>query len=114
MYARLGFRAPFVFAIAFAVVDLAGRLLVIERKDALEWGHDPWLTISRQARGDDVQSAGKLPFAVMHCIGNKNLKKLYQASTRRLQRYQLKMQSLCMHELEDLRSAMNARSGNSF
>lgn len=41
LYSRFGFRAPFVFTIIITVVDLIGRLLLIERKDALKYGHDP-------------------------------------------------------------------------
>jgi MFS transporter, DHA1 family, solute carrier family 18 (vesicular amine transporter), member 1/2 len=41
LYPRFGFRAPFVFGIIAAVIDLIGRLLVIERKDALHYGFDP-------------------------------------------------------------------------
>ena len=41
LYSRLGFRAPFVFTIIITLVDLIGRLLLIERKDALKYGHDP-------------------------------------------------------------------------
>lgn len=46
LYGRFGFRAPFIFGIIFAAIDLLGRLLLIERKDALKWGHDPWSTAS--------------------------------------------------------------------
>lgn len=41
LYERFGFRAPFIFGIIVTAVDLVLRLLVIERKDALKWGHDP-------------------------------------------------------------------------
>ena len=41
LYSRFGFRGPFIFGIIFAWVDLLGRLVIIERKDALKWGHDP-------------------------------------------------------------------------
>ena len=41
LYNRFGYRGPFVFAILVAFFDLVGRLLVIERKDARKWGHDP-------------------------------------------------------------------------
>jgi MFS family permease len=41
LYSRFGFRGPFIFGIIFAFVDLLGRLVIIERKDALKWGHDP-------------------------------------------------------------------------
>ena len=41
LYGRLGYRAPFVFSEICAILDLVGRLLIIERKNALEWGVDP-------------------------------------------------------------------------
>lgn len=41
LYARLGYRAPFVFSMMWAAVDLLGRLLIIERKDAVKYGYDP-------------------------------------------------------------------------
>lgn len=41
LYAKLGYRAPFIFGGVCIVLDLIGRILVIERKDALLWGIDP-------------------------------------------------------------------------
>ena len=41
LYTSFGFRAPFIFAIAFCMLDAVGRLIIIERKDALKYGHDP-------------------------------------------------------------------------
>jgi MFS family permease len=37
LFEKLGFRAPFILSIAFAAVDLIGRLLVIERVEAVKW-----------------------------------------------------------------------------
>lgn len=37
LFEKLGFRAPFILSIALAVVDLIGRLLVIERAEAVKW-----------------------------------------------------------------------------
>ena len=37
LFEKLGFRAPFILSISFATVDLVGRLLVIERTEALKW-----------------------------------------------------------------------------
>lgn len=42
LYSRFGFRGPFIFGAIFALVDLLGRFVIIERKDALKWGHDPF------------------------------------------------------------------------
>jgi len=41
LYSRFGFRAPFVFGEICTVVDLLGRLLMIERKVAIIWDADP-------------------------------------------------------------------------
>ena len=44
LYSRFGYNAPFIFGITVAILDVIGRLLLIERKDALHWGFDPtWL-----------------------------------------------------------------------
>ena len=37
LYARFGFRGPFIFGLGVTVLDLLGRLLIIERKDVLSW-----------------------------------------------------------------------------
>lgn len=37
LFEKLGFRAPFILSIAFASVDLIGRLLIIERVEAIKW-----------------------------------------------------------------------------
>lgn len=49
LYSRFGYRGPFVFGLVATVVDLAGRLLVIERKSALFWGLDPTILPSQNA-----------------------------------------------------------------
>ncbi|KAL1744710.1 major facilitator superfamily domain-containing protein [Schizophyllum fasciatum] len=41
LYQRFGFRGPFVFGMGCCVVDLIGRVVIIERKEALRWGVDP-------------------------------------------------------------------------
>lgn len=41
LYGRFGIRAPFIFGMSATFIDLVGRLLVIERKQALRWGVDP-------------------------------------------------------------------------
>ncbi|KAJ6569655.1 MFS general substrate transporter [Mycena capillaripes] len=41
LYGRFGFRGPFICGIIVSFVDLIGRLLIIERKDALRWNIDP-------------------------------------------------------------------------
>lgn len=37
LYQHFGFRGPFIFDIIIAFIDLVGRMLVIEKKDALKW-----------------------------------------------------------------------------
>ncbi|KAJ7456492.1 MFS general substrate transporter [Mycena latifolia] len=41
LYSRFGFRGPFICGIIVSFIDLIGRLLIIERKDALLWDVDP-------------------------------------------------------------------------
>ncbi|KAG6814450.1 hypothetical protein H0H92_007454 [Tricholoma furcatifolium] len=41
LFARFGYRAPFILSIGWTIIDLIARLLIIERKDALKWGVDP-------------------------------------------------------------------------
>ena len=55
LFRRFGFRGPLILAIIITVVDLIGRLFIIERKDALQWGVDPTV-ISSRGEGDESQS----------------------------------------------------------
>lgn len=41
MYNKFGFRGPFILGIIITVVDLIGRLLIIERENAILHGIDP-------------------------------------------------------------------------
>lgn len=41
LYARFGFRAPFIFGEICTAVDLLLRLLIVERDVAIRWGYDP-------------------------------------------------------------------------
>ena len=41
LYTHFGFRGPFIFVIICTILDLFARLLVIERKRAILYGHDP-------------------------------------------------------------------------
>ena len=41
LYNRFGFRGPGICAIIVTILDLVGRLLIIERKDAVKYGVDP-------------------------------------------------------------------------
>lgn len=70
LYAKLGYRAPFIFSIVCTILDLIGRILVIERKDALLWGIDP---------AADIQSeTSELP-------PNNNTRDYEETSNRNLQ-----------------------------
>ncbi|KAJ7480161.1 MFS general substrate transporter [Mycena galericulata] len=46
LYSHFGFRGPFIGGIIVAIIDLIGRLLIIERKDALRWNVDPAAVIT--------------------------------------------------------------------
>jgi MFS transporter, DHA1 family, solute carrier family 18 (vesicular amine transporter), member 1/2 len=41
IYQHFGWRGPFIFGIVGTLIDFVGRLLVIERTDALVYGYDP-------------------------------------------------------------------------
>jgi hypothetical protein len=41
LYSRFGFRGPFVFGLGATFLDFMGRIIIIERKDAILWGVDP-------------------------------------------------------------------------
>ncbi|TFK40896.1 major facilitator superfamily domain-containing protein [Crucibulum laeve] len=41
LYERFGYRGPIVFGLIVTVLDLLGRLFIVERKDAILWGVDP-------------------------------------------------------------------------
>ncbi|KIM54249.1 hypothetical protein SCLCIDRAFT_1222218 [Scleroderma citrinum Foug A] len=42
LYFHRGYHAPFIFGLLCAALDLFARLLIIERRDAIKWGVDPW------------------------------------------------------------------------
>lgn len=44
LYSAFGYRAPFIFGIIVTVIDFVGRLLIIERKDAVICDQDHWIT----------------------------------------------------------------------
>lgn len=49
LYKPFGVRGPTIFGICVTVLDLVGRLLVIERSEALRWGYDPTVKQSADA-----------------------------------------------------------------
>jgi DHA1 family solute carrier family 18 vesicular amine transporter 1/2 len=53
LYRTFGWRGPFLFGIICSSVDLIGRLLVIERAEALKWGHDPAASLTRNSSDND-------------------------------------------------------------
>ncbi len=70
LYNKFGFRGPFILGVIVTAVDLVGRWLIIERKDALLYGLDPGalpaasaeegvdapgLTKERSAPAEDIQ-----------------------------------------------------------
>ena len=58
MYTRFGFRGPFVLSIVAAVFDAIGRLLVIERKDALLIAPDPVVSAASTTRDPSPPQPG--------------------------------------------------------
>lgn len=61
LYSRFGYRGPFIFSICATFIDLIGRLVLIERKDAVLWGVDPASDDSyaeASASASDVQQNG--------------------------------------------------------
>ena len=56
VYKRFGFRGVCIFGIIGAVIDLVARLIVIERKDALEWGFDPQSVILPETPENNLSS----------------------------------------------------------
>jgi hypothetical protein len=55
LYQRWGFRAPFVFGIVLAGIDLLARILLIERHEAMRWGVDP-MAVAVSDRDPEVAS----------------------------------------------------------
>lgn len=49
LYTRFGFRGPFVLVLVASFLDLLSRLIVIEPKEAVKWGHNP-LVLSKSAK----------------------------------------------------------------
>jgi hypothetical protein len=41
LYSRFGFRGPFIFSLAVTLLDLVGRIVIVERNDAILWDVDP-------------------------------------------------------------------------
>lgn len=43
LYTAFGYRGPFIFGIIVTFIDFIGRLVIIERKDAMLYGQDNWV-----------------------------------------------------------------------
>lgn len=56
LYEHFGFRGPIILGIIATAVDLIGRLLIIERKDALKWSVDPAAPSS--SKKEQIESGG--------------------------------------------------------
>ncbi|KAG6891111.1 hypothetical protein C0995_014201 [Termitomyces sp. Mi166 len=54
LFARFGYRGPFILGIAWTIVDLVARLLIIERKEALQYSMD-----SHQVDADKEKSGNQ-------------------------------------------------------
>ncbi|KAG5723161.1 hypothetical protein E4T56_gene238 [Termitomyces sp. T112] len=54
LFTRFGYRGPFIFVIAWTVVDLIARLLIIERKEAFVYGVDPQEVDKSENQGKEM------------------------------------------------------------
>jgi DHA1 family solute carrier family 18 vesicular amine transporter 1/2 len=61
LYGAFGFRGPFIFGIIITVLDLIGRLLIIERKNALRYGYDPTLKMVHEKEKEADVEDGTAP-----------------------------------------------------
>ena len=64
LYGRFGYRAPLVFGELCTLFDLIGRLLIIERKEAVTWGVD-------LAALPEDERVEHLPSNTTGCLGQK-------------------------------------------
>jgi DHA1 family solute carrier family 18 vesicular amine transporter 1/2 len=56
LYTHFGFRGPFIFSLAATFLDLIGRVIIIERKHAIQWGYDPAaVPVNRGNRDSDAK-----------------------------------------------------------
>ncbi|TFK26563.1 MFS general substrate transporter [Coprinopsis marcescibilis] len=79
LYSRFGFRGPFVFGIVVSAVDLCGRILVIERKDSVQWGFDPHVLPSKgtkEATNFDDPESKERPAAGIDKVSDLSLSTL--------------------------------------
>ena len=58
LFDRFGIRGPSLFGIVVISIDLIGRLLLIERREALTWGFDPVTNIDTSFEHAPSSSAG--------------------------------------------------------
>ncbi|KAI0318746.1 major facilitator superfamily domain-containing protein [Amylostereum chailletii] len=63
LFNRFGFRGPCIFGVIMTMVDLLGRLLLVERKEAIKWGFDPAAVLEdhvdeERASSDRISSTG--------------------------------------------------------
>ncbi|KZV61838.1 MFS general substrate transporter [Peniophora sp. CONT] len=57
LFSRFGFRGPCIFGVIVTMVDLVGRLLIIERKDAIRYGFDPALVLEKNDAETQAESS---------------------------------------------------------
>jgi DHA1 family solute carrier family 18 vesicular amine transporter 1/2 len=62
LYTHFGFRAPFIFSLAATFLDLIGRVIIIERKHAIQWGYDPAAVPANRGNRDSDAKRSTLPF----------------------------------------------------
>jgi hypothetical protein len=61
LYTRFGFRGPFIFSLAATFLDLIGRVIIIERKHAIQWGYDPAAVPANRGNRDSEAKRSTLP-----------------------------------------------------
>ncbi|KAI0047648.1 MFS general substrate transporter [Auriscalpium vulgare] len=69
LYDRVGWRGSCMFGIIITLIDLVGRLLLIERKEALLWGFDPVAEIQASAASPEEEAINS-PAAVRAVVPN--------------------------------------------
>jgi len=61
LYTHFGFRGPFIFSLAATFLDLIGRVIIIERKHAIQWGYDPAAVTANRGHRDSETKRSTLP-----------------------------------------------------
>jgi hypothetical protein len=57
VYSTFGFRGPFIFVLLVIFLDFIGRIIIIERKNAILWGVDPTAVPSDNQKAQELSSS---------------------------------------------------------